>query len=927
MLNRRAHRRFIGLALALSLATVLNGCERFKSADNLYRDAEARYQKGEHKAVIIQLKSALQKDPQHGPSRLLSSKAYNDLGDFVGAEKEARKALELGMNADESGLELARALLGQGKYQAALDAAKLSPSLSGETLAKVFVVRGGAQLALRQIPEAKESYAKAVQAAPNYYGGHLGNARLAVVNNDPIEASRQIELALQKAPRSLEGLMIKGDLLAAQSKNEAAIAAYQEAITSNPNRAAPHLRLANVYLTQNKPEDVRKAVQAGLKVEPGNLEGLFLLARNDFDQKKFGDARTNIQLILRNAPDHMPSLLLAGAISSALGEYEIAEKHLNRVINAVPDNVYARTLLAATYLQKGQADLALQTLAPALQIEKPDERVLALAGQAYITKGDVARATELFEQARVSNPQSAMIRTQLGAARLAGGDSTRAIADLEAASAMDVKLINADMALILNYLKLKDFDKALAAIAVMEKKQPGSPVATNLRGGIHLAKGDTKAARASFEQALRIRGDFFPAAQNLVQLDLREKNIPAARKRYESVLAKDNKNLGALVGLAQLALLEKNDKDYSDWLVKAVAAKPELLEPRALLVDFFLKQQRPQDALRLATEAQTTNPGSPRALELLARVQFAVGDKESGLLSYKRLAQQEPQSAPVHYSLGFAEATLKQTEGARTSLRKALQLQPSFYEAAATLIALELGQNRAPEAMAVARDFQRQNPKLATGLVLEADILTQQRKYDEALQVLNKAQSVESQDVVAIRIHQVQLAAQRPAEADSALQAWLKAHPKSLRTHLYLGENYLARKQNRAAIEQYELVRKFSPDNVVALNNLATLYQLEKDARALPTAELAHKLVPDLATVADTLGWILVEQGQTARGLEILRKAAAGAPKNGEIGYHYAVALVRSGDKVAARKQLELILSFEPSFPQKEQAKELLKQL
>lgn len=927
MLNRRPHRRFLSVALTLSLAVALNGCERFKSPDNLYRDAETRYQKGEHKAVIIQLKSALQKDPQHGPSRLLSAKTYNDLGDFVGAEKEARKALELGMNADESGLELARALIGQGKYQAALDAAKLSPDLSGEALAKIFVVRGSAQLALRQIPEAKESYAKATQAAPNYYGGYLGNARLALVNNDPIEASRQIDLALQKAPQSLEGLMIKGDLLAAQNKYEAAITAYQEAITSNRNRAAPHFRLANVYLIQNKPEEVRKAAQAGLKIEPGNLEGLFLLARNDFDQKKFSDARTNIQLILRNAPDHMPSLLLAGAISSALGEYEIAEKHLNRVINAVPDNVYARTLLAATYLQKGQADSALLILAPALQAEKPDERVLALAGQAYITKGDVARATELFEQARATNPQSAIIRTHLGAARLAGGDSARAIADLEAASAMDVKLINADMALILNYLKLKDFDKALAAIGVLEKKQPGSPVAANLRGGIHLAKGDTKAARASFEQALRIRGDFFPAAQNLVQLDLQEKNIPAARERYESVLAKDNKNLGALVGLAQLALLEKNDKAYSDWLVKAVAAKPESLEPRALLVDFFLKQQRPQDALRLATEAQTTNPGNPRALELLARVQFAVGDQESGLLSYKRLAQQEPQSAAAHYRLGFAEASLKQTDGARASLRKALQLQASFYEAAAALIALELGQKRIPEAMAVARDFQRQNPKLANGLTLEADILTQQRKYDEALLVLYKAQSVEPLDTIAIRIHQMQLAAQRPAEADSGLQQWLKAHPNSLRAHLYLGESFLSRKQNRAAIEQYELVKKLSPDNVLALNNLATLYQLEKDPRALPTAELAHKLVPDLATVADTLGWILVEQGQTARGLEILRKAAAGAPKNGEIGYHYAVALVRSGDKVAARKQLELILTFEPSFPQKEQAKELLKQL
>ena len=122
--RRRPSQRFLATTLALSMALALNGCERFKSADSLYQDAAARYQKGEQKAVIIQLKSALQKDPKHAPSRLLSAKAYNDVADFASAEKEASKALELGANADQVGYELARALLGQGQLQKALDAAK-----------------------------------------------------------------------------------------------------------------------------------------------------------------------------------------------------------------------------------------------------------------------------------------------------------------------------------------------------------------------------------------------------------------------------------------------------------------------------------------------------------------------------------------------------------------------------------------------------------------------------------------------------------------------------------------------------------------------------------------------------------------------------------------------------------------------------------
>lgn len=926
--RRSLYQRLLAILFTLSLVVVLNGCERLQSVDSLYRDAEARYLKGEQKAAVIQLKAALQKDPKHGPSRLLSAKAYNDVGDFASAEKEARKSLELGVNADQANMELARALLGQGQFQEALDIAKLAPDLSGEALAKALVLRGDAQLGLRQLALAKESYLAAVNAAPNYFGGYLGQTRIAVVNQDMDEAMRLIDLALQKAPQSAEAYLVKGDLLAAQNQLDLALAAYQGAIKANPTVAAPHFRLANVYLAQNKPDEVIKAVQAGQKIDPGTLEGLFLLARNDFQQKKLKEARAHIQAVLRNAPDHMPSLLLSGAIASALGEHELAEKNLQRVINTIPNNSFARALLATTYLQKGQADLALETLAPILQSEAPDERALTIAGQAYLAKGDAARATSLFEKARIANPENAKIRTQLGAARLAGGgNAEQAVADLEAASAMDAQQINADMVLIMNYLQRKEFDKALAAIAVLEKKQPNSPIAMNLRGGVNLAKGDIQTARANFEQSLAKSADFFPAAQNLVQLDLRDKNLPAARKRYESVLVKDKQNLGAMIGLAQLALLEKNENLYVEWLTKAVAAKPDAFEPRALLVEYYLKQKQPKDALRLVKEAQSAKPEDARTLELLARVQFAAGDKESGLQSYKKLVQQNPQSPTAHYGLGLAEAGLKQIEGARSAFQKALQLQPAYFDAAAALVALELRQERIQDALKVTKDFQRLNPNLASGHTLEGDVYAHQRKYDAAIQAINKAQTMQASGRVAVRLHQLHTLAKRQTEADNVLLQWLKANPNDAAARLYLAESYQSRKLNKAAIEQYTLVQKLVPDQVMALNNLALLYHEEKDARALPSAEQAYKINPEMAAVADTLGWILVEQGQTTRGVEILRKAATAAPGNAEIGYHYAVALSKAGDKAAARKQLEAILSTDKAFPQQEQAKALLKQL
>jgi Tfp pilus assembly protein PilF len=77
----------------------------------------------------------------------------------------------------------------------------------------------------------------------------------------------------------------------------------------------------------------------------------------------------------------------------------------------------------------------------------------------------------------------------------------------------------------------------------------------------------------------------------------------------------------------------------------------------------------------------------------------------------------------------------------------------------------------------------------------------------------------------------------------------------------------------------------------------------------------------------DTLGWILVEQGNTARGLPLLQSASTLAPEVADIRYHLALGLVKSGDKAKARKELEQLLATGKTFPDIEAARALLNQL
>lgn len=112
-----------------------------------------------------------------------------------------------------------------------------------------------------------------------------------------------------------------------------------------------------------------------------------------------------------------------------------------------------------------------------------------------------------------------------------------------------------------------------------------------------------------------------------------------------------------------------------------------------------------------------------------------------------------------------------------------------------------------------------------------------------------------------------------------------------------------------------------------ALNNLATAYQQEKNPLALEYAEKAYQLAPGNAAVMDTLGWILVEQGNITRGVPLFEKAVSLAPEVADIRYHLAAGWAKSGDNVQARKELEQLLAAGKQFQSIDRAKLLLKQV
>jgi tetratricopeptide (TPR) repeat protein len=121
---------------------------------------------------------------------------------------------------------------------------------------------------------------------------------------------------------------------------------------------------------------------------------------------------------------------------------------------------------------------------------------------------------------------------------------------------------------------------------------------------------------------------------------------------------------------------------------------------------------------------------------------------------------------------------------------------------------------------------------------------------------------------------------------------------------------------SRQAVEHYRLALAASPNEIVALNNLAFLLSATPEDRneALGLAERAARIAPTNGNVLDTVGWIQHLRGRHQEAVEWLTKASAANPTSGEIRLHLASAYAALGDDAAARSQLERAATLSPQL-------------
>jgi putative PEP-CTERM system TPR-repeat lipoprotein len=367
-------------------------------------------------------------------------------------------------------------------------------------------------------------------------------------------------------------------------------------------------------VTSKQVDKATAQLEAMKKLAPQDFRTVYSDALVSFARNDPIHARDAVQRILAQQPDNLRALYLSGLVNYQLGSYAAAEEALRRVVALAPSELNAVRVLGLTYLKTGQRAQAVEILEEGLKRAPDDPTLLRTAGEAYLASGNLIKAAQGYERANAIDKGNVASDVRLAQMRFAAGDTSRAFKDLESLSQAEPSQYEADIALITANLRQGAFDKALAAVKTLETKQPNNPLTYNLKGAVYLGLHDHKNARTSFEKALELDPNNFNAAHTLALVDLQERKPEDARKRYESIVAREPKNEDMLLALAELAVITgQGPGDVRAAIERAISANPTSVRSRLALINYYARTGDAKAQLAAADAARAAFPTTHRS--------------------------------------------------------------------------------------------------------------------------------------------------------------------------------------------------------------------------------------------------------------------------------------------------------------------------
>lgn len=864
----RSHRQ-TRILIALCVALALGGCGEPGSgqsgtavADHIARSENYRLQR-QYRAATIEVQNALQQAP-HDPAALLQAASILiDLG-------QGRRAAELlkpvaGKDAPPALLlTLAEAYLQQHKYESTLRQIEQSDArFSADQQPRAQRMRGEALLGLGRFEQAESALQQVTQPVDEALRAQLALVRLDLKRSQRERAEQRLQQLLKDYPDAIDVLTLaaslaehNGDLERAEELLTHAMMQLPDADLMTPAKAMVLRGLADILTRLGRTSEAMVYSKSLAKANP---EGVALQDKFDrgfelFQQGELEEAEALLQEVYNSSRSELAGTLL-GLIKYARQDLAGAADFLGRNVDPEVATDEVLLALASTQLQLDQPAKLLELIGPEQSSRLKNPELKALVGIALLETGDTTRGEQLIGEARQESPTSQPITALLARHYLSRSQPQRAVDVLNTSlkqgedPALRQLLISAQLA-------NGQGDAAIATARQIADKAPANAQHQLALGRTALAARRFDIARSALQRALELDPGLNAARLNLAQIDLIERNGDKAAASYRALLDSDRESVAALKGLISAEELRNGKPAAGSRALEAkVFAISDTPTARAVMVEYYLRNQRLADAERLLPDTDGAAPNYLRNVQQL----------------YAAMRAGEALNAGDY-------------DSARSALLTGLATNPDDRQLTALLAATEIRAGQLKEAEKIIAQLESSRGAIPVVVELKGDLQAASNQPARAAEHYRALWQRQQGDQIAAKLYG-QLQRTDPAAAAAFLAEWQQRLPNSLQPLLIEAMQLQGEGKRREAIARYEQLLQRDADNVVAMNNLALLYGPD-DKRALPMAQKAARLAPQSAAVLDTYGWLLLKSGDAKGAVEILEKAAELAPEIKEIATH-----------------------------------------
>ena len=908
-------------------------------AADYYEKALVAYNLGEVRSSFIYLKNALKEDPLLLPAHLLLGKIYLSMGQGERAEKQLLIADGLGAHRSLIQNSLARSYLMQGKAQQLID--ELFPvGTAPEEDAEVLALRGEAYLALDQFFDAQRSFTQAWEMNPRSVAAILGRVHVLLLQGELERARDLAREAVELAPGHARAWYLKGTLANGAGDYSGALADYRRAAEILPSYLPAQIGRITLLLRLKRAPEAAEVVSEIRALFPNDPRTHYVeavvqtrLGNDEAAEVALNEAYNLIKRFPRELIDgHLPTVLMAGIVAFNLKHWDEAEEYLTQYLSAEPTATGPRVLLARIEMERNaQPEKAIRLLEAAVQRTPGNIQALSVLAEAYMKTNQHLLAGLLLRDASRLRENDILLRTQRAVNEFGLGERSAAIEELSSVFHSRPDLRSAGATLVVMLLIEREYEAAMESAHKLMLQAPDNLSYINLFGAAAFSAGHLDAAHWAFEMALALDPAFYPARENLAELLLQRGEVAVARGQLERVLDSEPDEVGALLMLARSYESSGEMERAFDLSERALGVDPSSVDAGVYQAELLLHMHEPEKAVQVAESIQVRaqNPSDPMLLTTLSRAYIAAGQLATAQTVLNRSSSLAGYDARALLEIAELQREAGDLKGALWSLKKATDGEPEFLPTRMKYIELLTQLGRIVEAIPLAQALGVEFPNEPYADHLMGLIEQQRGQPAAAVEYFLAALDKRESPLLAVRAYEAKREADGDVAAVAFLQQWLDANTEDSVVVQTLAEGYYALGEHDKALRLFERAEQRAPDNPMLLNNLAVVYNETGDERALDYARRAYDMLPNSPEIGDTLGWILVQQGEFADGLRYLRDARSRAASDPGISYHIAVALKEMGRNAEAIDELVLLLrnSLQQRFAEREQATKLLDEL